>query len=590
MGASTPLRLDRRELWDALGGVLVLHEDAHLLAVAKPAGVPCQSARPELPDDLPHRLKEHLRARGGDAYLGIHQRLDQATSGVVVYTRSKEANPGLARQMEGRTVRKTYVAAVRGEVGEGEVLLRHHLGREGERSVVLDRPSRKSREAISRVRLLRRGAGDRALVEVRIETGRTHQIRAQLAHVGLPVAGDRLYGGERAPRLLLHAARLGLDHPVSGEPLDLRAPLPEVFERWLAGEDGVPFTDPQAVRDAVRDAMESRWGLGRAGATERPTTAFRLLNRGGEGVPGLAVDVYGDHLVAHLYGDRATASADRILDVLDELGFAGVYVKKHPRQKNELAEDERRLLAPSTAVRGADAPDPLVVAEHGVGYATALGDGLSTGLFLDQRDARLRLAEVARGKRVLNLFCYAGAFGIAAAVGGAREVVQVDVSRPALDRAAQSEEANGVRTERVRHDCFTWLANAVKRGERFDLVVVDPPSYSTTKGHRWTSGRDWVGLAESCLRVTRRDGVLVVSSNDGRMTTEALRRHVHEGARRAGVTLAQMKELPEPQDFPGAALHRLWIQLGAEPARRGRPERRSDAPARPKRRPRRRRG
>jgi len=570
--------LTRRELFPALGAIRIVHEDEHLLAVDKPAGVPSQSADPSRPDDLPHRLKEHLRDRGEGEYLGIHQRLDQATSGVIVYTRTKAANPGLARQMEGRLVRKRYVAAVRGDVrgleGEGATM-RDWLGRDGAVSVVLPERTRKAKQAVSRVRVLER-RGDRALLDVRIETGRTHQIRAQLAHRGLAVAGDRAYGGGRAPRLMLHAASLGLEHPVTGDTLMLEAPVPPSFERWLDGEDAVPLDSIDALRVALARARESRWGLGRAALADAPTTAFRLLNRGGDGVPGLAVDVYGDHLLAHLYGDQALAAEATIVEALAELGFEGLYLKKHPKQKNTLTPEERAALAPADPVWGAPAPEELVVREHGVAFSTALGDGLSTGLFLDQRDARLRLRELAKGKRVLNLFCYAGAFGVAAAVGEAAEVVQVDVSRPALERAARSEALNGVDTERVRQDVFAWLASAAKRGERFDIVVVDPPSYSTAGKSRWTSGADWVGLAEACFRVCAKRGTLVVSSNDGRLSQSALRRHVHEGARRVSAAVSQMKDLPEPSDFPGAKLHRLWVRLGEakEPKRKGRGPRR----------------
>lgn len=572
--------LTRRELFPALGAIRIVHHDEHLLAVDKPAGVPSQSADPARPDDLPHRLKEHLRDAGEQDYLGIHQRLDQATSGVIVYTRSKEANPGLARQMEGRTVRKRYVAAVRGDVSDFDgakgATMRDWLGRDGAVSVVLPERTRKAKQAVSRVRVLER-RGDRALLEVRIETGRTHQIRAQLAHRGLPIAGDRAYGDVRAPRLMLHAASLGLDHPLTGDTLTLEAPVPVAFQRWLDGEEAVPLDSLDALRVALVRARESRWGLGRAALSKAPTTAFRLLNRGGDGVPGLAVDVYGDHLLAHLYGDRALAAEATIVEALSELGYEGLYLKKHPKQKNTLRDDERAALAPADPVWGAPAPEELAVFEHGVAYSTGLGDGLSTGLFLDQRDARLRLREVAKGKSVLNLFCYAGAFGVAAAVGEASKVVQVDVSRPALERAARSEALNSVATERVRHDVFAWLATAAKRGERFDIVVVDPPSYSTAGKSRWTSGADWVGLAEACFRVMTKRGTLVVSSNDGRLTQAALRRHVHEGARKAGVGIAQMKDLPEPPDFPGAKLHRLWVRLGeakGERPSRGRRRRR----------------
>ena len=600
--AKTALMSDRRLLFPAFDPSWVLHHDSELLIVDKPAGVPTQAADPEHRDDLPFRLEQWLATHARDPYVGIHQRLDAATSGVVFYTRSRDANRPMAHQMEGRTVTKVYVAAVfMDEWLRGPTTLRDALIRDGERSRVVhgsfdggesfvgSRPSAprsahrsrdkrgprgshrrdpKSRMAVSHVRLLEQ-RGTRALVEVRIETGRTHQIRAQLSYRGVAIAGDALYGGPPAPRLMLHASRLGFDHPATGERLDIQAPTPAIFERWLEGEDWVSLRDPAALREALQRAMQSRWGLGRAALSSAPTTAFRLLNGRGDGVPGLRVDVYGSHLVAHLYGENAVEAQAQILDALDSLGWAGIYVKQHPKQKNRLGADEQRALAPTEPLRGSAAVEPLVIYEDGVAYATALGDGLSTGIFLDQRDARQRIRRSTSGKRVLNLFAYAGAFGVAAAVGGARKVVDVDVSRPALARASQSQALNEVSTERRQEDAFEFLARAAARSERFDLVIADPPSYSTSSKRRWTSGKDWVELAAGCFAVLAPQGVLYASSNDGRMTLAALRRHIHEGARRAGVSIAQMKELPTPRDFPAAKLHRLWIQEGPQRLQKG---------------------
>ena len=185
----------------------VLYEDGDVIALDAPEGVPSQSADPDHPDDLVHRLKRFLADRdGGEPYVGSHQRLDQDTSGVILYALDRRANKSLASQFEGRTVEKAYVAVVEGWRGGGE-RLEHRLvrGKDGT-TVVADRRDRRAKRAVTHVEVLER-AGARALLSLRIETGRTHQIRAQLAAAGAPVLGDRLYGGARASRLMLSTER-----------------------------------------------------------------------------------------------------------------------------------------------------------------------------------------------------------------------------------------------------------------------------------------------------------------------------------------------------------------------------------------------
>lgn len=532
-------------LWPDFDPARVLYEDADLLAVDKPEGVPSQAADPAHPDDLPHRLRRFLAARdGGRPYLGIHQRLDQDTSGVVLYAKAKRANASLARQMEGRTVDKRYVALVEGWKGSDR-RLEHRLarGRDG-RSRPVGRGDRRGKRAVTHARLLRR-RGHRALLELRIETGRTHQIRVQLAAVGAPVAGDRIYGGARAPRLMLHARALSLDHPITGEALTVEAPLPAGFEAWLEGRDA-PL---EALPDRLRRAAERRWGLAhRAGLT-----AFRLVNEAGDGLDGLAVDVYGAWLVAQVYSPAVEARLDEVLDALFDLGFSGVYLKRRPKQANVIVDGRDEVLSPSTPLRGAPAPEPLTVLEHGLPYRVRLGEGLSTGIFLDQRDNRARVRELAEGARVLNLFSYTCAFTVAAAAGGARETLSVDASARLLDWGRDNLEHAGLAEPRHRFlqaDVFEALERLGREKARFDLVLVDPPTYSTTKASRWTSRADWVGLAAACLRLLAPGGRMLACSNDRRMRQNELRRHLHEAARRVRVRPRQMKDLPCPGDFP----------------------------------------
>ncbi|MDQ3035163.1 MAG: RNA pseudouridine synthase, partial [Myxococcota bacterium] len=161
----------------------ILREDDALIAIDKPAGVPAQEAREGAEDDLPTRVARFLAERdGGEPYVGVHQRLDKETSGVVLYARSREANPALARQLEARSVEKTYVAGVERWSRRGEVTLRDALAPgDAGRVTITTADDRRGKLAITHARELERGAGGRALLEVRIETGRTHQIRAQLA-------------------------------------------------------------------------------------------------------------------------------------------------------------------------------------------------------------------------------------------------------------------------------------------------------------------------------------------------------------------------------------------------------------------------
>lgn len=526
----------------------IVYEDDDLIAVDKPEGVPSQAADPAHPDDVVHRLGLLLAERTGSArpaYLGVHQRLDQDTSGVLVYAKRKEANAGLARQLEGRAVDKRYVALVDGWRG-GDRKLEHRLARGSDgRTHVAPPRDRRAKLAISRVKVLAR-RGTRALLEVRIDTGRTHQIRAQLAAEGAPILGDRLYGGAPAPRLMLHSSRLALEHPVRETPLVLTAPPPSLFQRLLDHDPD------ERLEGAIDRALERRWGLAhRQGADV--TTAFRLLNEGGDGAPGLAVDVYDDWLVLHLYDDALDEAS--ILDALVPLGARGIYVKRRPRQANVIVDGRDDALAPSLPLRGDPAPEPLVILENGLPFRVRLGEGLSTGIFLDQRENRRRVRELAEGARVLNLFAYTCAFTVAAAAGGARETLSVDASARLLAWGKENLEGAGLAGPHHRFeasDAFDALSRLASSKERFDLVCLDPPTYSTTRSSRWKSGSDWQRLGAMAMRVLAPGGRLLACSNDRRMGLAKLRRHLHQAARDAGISLAQMKDLPCPSDFPPA--------------------------------------
>ena len=252
--------------------------------------------------------------------------------------------------------------------------------------------------------------------------------------------------------------------------------------------------------------------------------------------------------------DEAREAA--VLDALAELGLRGVYIKRHLRQKNELAEPRDPRFAPPAPLRGEAAPDEFVVHEHGLPFGVRLGDGLRTGLFLDQRENRRRVRELAQGKRVLNLFSYTGGFSVAALAGGASESTCVDASKAALAWA----QRNMARIEASdRHRVAAWgrvrcarAPGAARRALR-SRSSLDPPSYASTRSRRFVARKDYAELSASCLRVLAPGGTLLACINHHGVSQGELRAAVRRGAELAEREVARLADVPGQLDFPAPA-------------------------------------
>jgi len=533
----------------------VVYQGDGLLVVDKPAGVPSQAADPQVPDDLPSRL------RALAPYLGTHQRLDAETSGLLLFTTVRTANAAIAEQFEKRRVKKTYLACVTGwRARDKRVTLKHVLG---------------GKQAVTHVRVLETQS-DRALLELELETGRTHQARDQLARAGAPIAGDRAYGGAPAPRLMLHASALAVTSP-TGKSLALKAPTPAEMLEWIAhGDRGARvFADEAALETALGLAFERRWGLLRAMPAGRETTVFRLANEEGDALPGLAVDYYAGFAVVSFSGDLTSPEERaRVLDAVAGFGFDGVYEKARPKHASALSDADREAMAPARPSRGTDAPSPLAVMEEGVPFLVRLNAGLATGFYADQRRNRQRVRAASAGKRVLNLFSYTCAFSVVAARGGASHTVSVDASMVALEQGREnfvhagvdgsaaggtSQTPNDSRRphEFVAMDARTYLERAGKRGERFDLVILDPPSFGTAKGGRFSVTTDFPALCTLAFSVLDDRGAMLASINH-RQTTQDRFRHMVQDAAHVAAKKMKARDLPPPLDFPGTHLKAVW--------------------------------
>jgi len=257
----------------------VVFEDAHLAVVNKPAGMMVHAgagqsddarSRGTLVNALLHRFKA-LSSTGGDLRPGIVHRLDKDTSGLIVVAKNDAAHAALGELFSSRKISKTYIALVHGSLARAKDTITAAVSRDPmRRTRMTARPADNARSAVSHYEVIRRldsRFGKFTLIKVRIETGRTHQIRVHMASIGHPVVGDTLYGAagqltdlvasQAAPskaarrnsgperlrlgRNFLHAAQLAFVHPITDKPLQLEAPLPSELESFLARmEENLP--------------------------------------------------------------------------------------------------------------------------------------------------------------------------------------------------------------------------------------------------------------------------------------------------------------------------------------------------------------
>lgn len=282
------------------------------------------------------------------------------------------------------------------------------------------------------------------------------------------------------------------------------------------------------------------------------TTAYRLVNAEGDGLPGLTVDRYGDHLMVQLYTEAWRPHLPLVTDVLKTLlRPAGIYEKQRPRETRQMESGKGKKL--SRLLWGTAAPGRLAVRENGLIFLVELEEGLNTGLFLDQRRSRRDLMERVRGKSVLNLFAYTGAFSVAAAASGADRVTSVDVSAGYLAWARENFSANGLDPRShdfVTGDCLSVLSRFSQEKRSWDIILMDPPSFSTTASSRFTTRQGTAELVAAALPLLAPGGLLIASSNHQKTDLADYLKELRRGALKAGCGLRVIQTLGQPEDFP----------------------------------------
>lgn len=527
----------------------VVLEDDDLLVVNKPPGWNTHAPAPHAGEGIYDWLK-HREARW--ARLAILHRLDKDTSGLLVFGKTVEANRSLTAQFTAREVHKRYTLVTDRPVPRDEFTTMSAIVRAGDRYQV--RPlAAGGEQAETRFRVLRR-EDRRTWVEAEPVTGRTHQIRVHAAAEELPILGDPLYGGAVASRLHLHAAALEFRHPRTGEAMRLEAP-PD-------------FSSPPARQ--LRDALIDR----------TLTTAFRAVHGAADGQRGRYRDRLGEWQLFEGEAEPAAEDAGTLLGATEgPPDVRGVYFKRLLRQvrKTTVAEASPKLMA------GAPAPERFTITENGVTFELGFAEGYSTGLFLDQRDNRRRLLHghvaanfplygeaVIPAPEVLNCFAYTCAFSVCAALGGAR-ATSLDLSRKYLDWGRRNFGLNGLDPaahDFIYGDVFDWLKRLAKKDRSFDVILLDPPTFSRSPGRGdFRAEADYGRLVSLALPLLPAGGVLLASANTARLSPVSFIEQVHAAIGEAGRPVIQEHYVPQPPDFPvtreePAYLKTLWLRLG----------------------------
>ncbi|WCJ59167.1 pseudouridine synthase [Fontisphaera persica] len=513
----------------------VLFEDEHLLVVHKPPGVNTHAPAPYAGEGLYDWLRHREPRWGG---LAIIHRLDKETSGVMVFAKTTLACQSLTAQFTRREVLKRYLFLTQTPPRRKEWTMRSAILRAGEKYTSRTAPQG-APIAETHFRLLEQGLP--ALVEARPRTGHTHQIRVHAADSGCPILGDVLYGGPPAPRVCLHAAEIVLRHPATGQP-----------QRWEISPDF--SADPAALRRA-------------AFIHDEETNAFRRWHGAADGHPGVYLEQWGDFWLAQ--AESAPSS-------LPAPPGGGLYFKPRlPAVRGKApAEVAPRHLA------GRQAPPTFVVRENGVSYEISFAEGCSVGLFLDQRDNRRRLltGHVARDfplylapspREVLNVFAYTCAFSVCAALGGAR-AVSLDLSRKYLDWGRRNfilNQLDPAAHDFIYGDAFSWLKRLARKGRQFDVLILDPPTFSQSREHGvFRVEKDYPALVQLALPLLRRGGVLLASANTASLLAARFVDMVRAAIARGGRAIHQEHYVPQPPDFPISReepgyLKTLWLRL-----------------------------
>jgi 23S rRNA (cytosine1962-C5)-methyltransferase len=311
----------------------------------------------------------------------------------------------------------------------------------------------------------------------------------------------------------------------------------------------------------IEQRLTRAWALRRAlfnSSSNVSTNGFRLLNGEGDGLPGLVCDMYGDAAILKLDGEGPTGFWD--------LEGIAAWLVAHAHAKLVYLKPRAGTDGVDKVLYGTLNQPSVEFKENGVTFRTNIVHGQKSGFFLDQRDNRARIGQLAKDKTVLNMCGYTGGFSVYAGVGGAKHVTTVDLATPAIEDALVNWQLNNLPKERhsgVVADAFEYLEGALQQKESWDLIIVDPPSFAPAEQHVERAKYNYQKLFASALKVLSLEGVIALSSCSSHipleMFFEICQAAFSEARLRA--TILGVYGQPEDHPFPAACRELQYLKF-----------------------------
>ncbi len=332
---------------------------------------------------------------------------------------------------------------------------------------------------------------------------------------------------------------------------------------WILTRDENDNIDQAFIERKLAAAINRR----QAFFSNPETTAFRVFNGEGDGFGGLIIDYYAGFYLLSWYSEGVYTFKDQVIAALQNVAECkGIYQKKRFDTKGQYIEED-------DFVTGERGEFPLIVKENGVNFAVYLNDGAMTGIFLDQRDVRNAIKQkYAKGKTVLNTFSYTGAFSVAAAIGGAVKTTSVDLAKRSSSKTIEQFSVNGIDFETqdiLVMDVFNYFKYAKRKELKFDVVILDPPSFARSKKYTFSTSKDYTNLMKEAIAITEKNGVIVASTNSASFGMKKFKGFIDKAFKDLGKKYSIVEEYTLPNDFrvqkefkEGDYLKVLFVKLG----------------------------
>ncbi len=309
--------------------------------------------------------------------------------------------------------------------------------------------------------------------------------------------------------------------------------------------------------ERVALAWENRAHLREIQSGADRTEAYRLIFGEADGLPGITVDLYGQYAVVATYCESVEVLKGWLVAALQATVPLKGILQRVKKRAAILSDDYQEGTPEETgklqALWGRLPPRELIIQEHGLKFKANLFEGQKTGLFLDHRENRAYLEQWSAGLNILNCFSYTGAFSVYAARGGAARVVSCDVAPQATATAIENFKLNSFdpdQHEFLTEDCFELLARYKRAGLRFDLIILDPPSFAHSKKNVHSALRGYIRLNQLALALIEPGGLLASASCTSYVSPEMFRDVLAQAASNGGKRLQILHDAGHPLDHP----------------------------------------